>query len=63
MNTKDIVRFGDILAIPFFLILIFYFIKKERLSEIEMILLLFSIGGFLFDTFFTVIYLREKLFK
>jgi hypothetical protein len=63
MNTKDIVRFGDILAIPFFLILIFYFIKKQTLSDIEILLLLFSIGGFLFDTFFTFLYLREKLFK
>jgi uncharacterized membrane protein YbhN (UPF0104 family) len=63
MNTKDIVRFGDILAIPFFLMLIFYFLNKEKLSRIELLLLLFSIGGFLFDTFFTIVYLREKLFK
>ena len=47
-------HYGDILAIPFFLLLSFYFYKKKNKTIIEYILLIFSIGGAIADIIFTV---------
>jgi hypothetical protein len=45
-------RLGDILAIPCFLFLIFYFMRKETLTEEEKVLFAFSITGFFADVYF-----------
>lgn len=54
---SDISHYGDILAIPFFLLLVVYFYKKKNRTDIENILLLFSIAGLILDIIFTSIYL------
>jgi hypothetical protein len=48
-------KIGDILAIPFFLLLCIYFYKKNILTLEEKILYLFAIGGLCADMFFVLI--------
>jgi hypothetical protein len=63
-NKDNFSHYGDILAIPFFGLLIFYFFTIENKNLIEWILLLFSICGFLLDILYTIIFLSHfKLFK
>ena len=45
-------RYGDIVAIPFFFLLVIYFGKKPVLTEEERVLFLFCVGGFLADVYF-----------
>ena len=59
MNKKDIVRIGDIFAIPCFALLTYYFLKKSSLTSIELFLLIFSSVGLIFDTVFTIDYLLK----
>jgi len=54
---KHLSHYGDILAIPFFALLIFYFHRIEQKTELEMILFLFSIAGFILDIFFTFLFI------
>jgi len=56
---KNCCHFGDILAIPFFALLVIYFYTIENKSTIEYVLLLFSISGFVLDIFYTYIYLSH----
>lgn len=52
-------RLGDLLAIPFFLWLVFYFWSKSKerdLTHQEMILLGFSVVGFFADVYFVFVY-------
>ena len=53
---KDACHYGDILAIPFFALLIIYFYNIENKSTIEYVLLLFSISGFVLDMLYTFIF-------
>ena len=53
---ENLTSYGDILAIPFFLLLTIYFYNIERRSATENILLLFSIGGLLADILFTILF-------
>lgn len=57
MNPETIVRYGDMLAIPFFLLLIKYFLDKKTLTYTEIILLIFAFIGFIFDLTFSINYL------
>lgn len=54
---KNFSHYGDILAIPFFALLVIYFNNIQKKSTIEYILLLFSISGFVFDVLYTYIFL------
>ena len=56
----EFVNLADILAIPSFLVLLIYFITKENRNFIENILLIFSFVGLLLDTYFTIIYFKNK---
>lgn len=49
------INYADILAIPFFLLSINYFYKIKKRNLQESILFIFSIFGFIFDLFFTII--------
>jgi len=59
MNIKNLSHYGDILAIPFFALLIIYFYNITNKSIIERILLLFSISGFVFDIFFSYLFISR----
>ena len=56
MNLQNISHYGDILAIPFFLALSIYFHKIENKTFFEYILYIFSISGFLLDSYFTYLF-------
>jgi len=57
---ENISHIGDIFAIPFFGLLIFYFYQIEDKNEIEWVLYIFAIGGFLLDILFTAIFIKHK---
>lgn len=63
MNYNNIIKnlshYGDILAIPFFILLVIYFYNIEHKSIIEYVLLYFSIGGAVLDILYTFIFLRD----
>ena len=63
MNANRFIKtsshYGDILAIPFFLLLVIYFYNIEHKSVIEYVLLFFSICGLIMDTLFTFIFLSN----
>ena len=53
----NINHYGDILAIPFFIIMSIYFYNIENKSILEYILFLFSLSGLLLDTIFSYFFL------
>jgi hypothetical protein len=52
-------HYGDILAIPFFALLVIYFYTIEHKTMIEYVLLYFSIIGFTLDSLYTYIFLSH----
>jgi len=59
MNYNNLSHYGDILAIPFFALLIKYFYNIKNKSRMEYILLYFSIAGFILDIFYTYVFLYK----
>uniref|UniRef100_A0A6C0I3M0 Uncharacterized protein n=1 Tax=viral metagenome TaxID=1070528 RepID=A0A6C0I3M0_9ZZZZ len=59
-TINHISHIGDIFAIPFFTLLVYYFYMIENKSPFEMILFLFSVSGLLLDTSFSFFYLFTK---
>jgi len=57
--NKNISHIGDIIAIPFFYLLIIYFYNIKNKNLLEYILLLFSISGFILDILFTIQFLSK----
>ena len=55
--TTNISHYGDILAIPFFALLIIYFYNIKKKSQIEYVFFYFSISGFVLDILYTIIFL------
>jgi hypothetical protein len=55
---KNLSHYGDMLAIPFFALLVIYFYNIEDKSIIEYVLLLFSISGFILDILYTCIFFQ-----
>ena len=53
-------HYGDILAIPFFALLVYYFYMIQDKSIIEYILFYFSIGGFVLDILYTYMFLSRS---
>ena len=56
---KCLCNYGDILAIPLFALLVYYFYNIENKSTIEYVLFYFSIIGVIVDTVFTYIFLSD----
>lgn len=56
-NLNNLSHYGDILAIPFFALLLVYFYNIENKSFMEYILFCFSITGFIVDILYTFIFL------
>jgi hypothetical protein len=54
---NNLSHYGDILAIPFFALLIIYFYNIKNKTMKEYILLYFSISGFVLDILYTYIFL------
>jgi hypothetical protein len=56
---NNLSHYGDILAIPFFGLLVVYFYNIKNKSLLEYILFCFSILGFLLDILYTYIFLSH----
>ena len=60
MKLQNIGHYGDILAIPFFLLSSIYFYNIKNKNNLENLLLLFSLCGFILDTLFTYLFLFKS---
>lgn len=60
---QNIDRIGDIIAIPFFAILSWYFIYKKNKNNLEIILMLFVIIAFYADIYFTYLFIHKNYQK
>ena len=58
-NTQNLSHYGDILAIPFFGLLVLYFYGIENKSPMEYVLFTFSALGFIFDIFYTYLFYKS----
>lgn len=56
---KNASHYGDILAVPFFFMLVVYFYNIEHKSILEYVLFAFSIAGFVLDIYFTIRFLSR----
>ena len=56
----NICHYGDILAIPFFLLLTIYFYRLEEKTTMEYVFLFFSFTGFVIDMLCTYLFLTRK---
>lgn len=54
MNIERLASYGDIIAIFGFLILVYYFYKKEKRTQLENLLFIFAIAGLIVDTTLTL---------
>lgn len=63
INNNNLSHIGDILAIPLFALLIYYFYNKKNNIQmghnIENILYLFAIIGLIADIYFTYIFFKK----
>uniref|UniRef100_A0A6C0DCB7 Uncharacterized protein n=1 Tax=viral metagenome TaxID=1070528 RepID=A0A6C0DCB7_9ZZZZ len=59
----NLAHYGDIIAIPGFLLLSYYFYKIENRTFLENFLLFGSLCGFILDSFFTYIFFFLKKSK
>jgi hypothetical protein len=57
---KNIENYGDILAIPFFKMLSYYFIVKKNKTTFEYLLMVFAISGSVADIYFTFKFLSRN---
>jgi len=55
---KDISRWGDLMAIPFFFVMSLYFADMENKTPFEWILFAFSVTGLFADIYFSFLFIR-----
>ncbi len=60
MNFQNLDKIGDILVIPFFLLASIYFYNIPYKSNLEYLLMIFFICGFVLDILFTCIHLINQ---
>ena len=56
---NNLSNYGDILAIPFFALLVIYFYNIKNKSTLEYVLFYFSIAGFVLDILYTIMFLSN----
>ena len=56
IKIENLNHYGDILAVPFFALLSYYFYRIENKTVFEYVLFLFSISGCVLDMLYTYIY-------
>ena len=59
--VNKLTHIGDILAIPFFILLSIYFYNIENKTLLEQILFLFSVSCFIIDVSFSFFYIIGKI--
>jgi len=61
MELSNITRYADMLALPFFALMVYYFLSiKKQKTIIEYLLLLFAITGLILDIVFTIQFINSK---
>ena len=60
MKRNTLAHYGDILAIPFFLITLIYFYQRENKTLLENIIMIFIIVALLSDIAFTFLFFTTK---
>lgn len=55
--TNKLAHYGDMLAIPFFTIVLYYFYQLENKTSLEMLIMAFIVIALMCDIAFTVIFL------
>lgn len=53
MDIERLASYGDGIAIIGFLMLVYYFYKKEKRTQLENLLFIFAITGLIVDTYLT----------
>jgi len=59
-TIQNLSHYGDILAIPFFLLLTIYFYNLEEKTTMEYIFLFFSGSGFVLDILYTYLFFARR---
>ncbi len=60
VSIQTLSHIGDILAIPFFLLLTIYFYQLKNKTLLEYVLLLFALSGFVLDSLFTYNFITSR---
>ena len=55
--TNKLAHYGDMLAIPFYFIVLFYFYQIENKTPLEMLIMAFIFMALMFDVVVTFIFL------
>jgi hypothetical protein len=58
--VNNLTHIGDMLAVPFFLLLTMYFYNIDSKTPLEYLLFLFSLSCFLIDVTFSYFYISVK---
>ncbi len=62
-EIDNLSHYGDVLAIPFFALLTYYFYQIQGKTKLEKLLGFFSFSGLVFDILFSLNFLKPGLFK
>lgn len=57
---NNLENYADVLAIPLFILLSYYFITKKNKTKMEYVLMVFAIGGAVADIYFTYNFFGRK---
>lgn len=57
---KNLENYADVLAVPLFILLSYYFVTKQNKSKLEYVLMFFAIGGAIADIYFTYNFITLK---
>lgn len=60
MKLNKLAHYGDILAIPFFMVTFVYFYQLQEKTFLENLIMLFIFICFIMDVLFTFIYMYTK---
>ena len=58
--VNKLTHIGDMIAVPFFILMTIYFYRIENKTHLEYLLFLFSIACFLIDITFSYFYISGK---
>ena len=58
--TNTLAHYGDMLAIPFFILTLYYFYQIEQKTLLETTIMCFIVAGLACDVLFTFIFLTTK---
>jgi hypothetical protein len=60
MKLNKLAHYGDLLAIPFFILILIYFSQKEHKTLVEKLIMLFIALTLVADLLFSFIFLTSK---